>query len=114
MTEDDFQAYVAAAAIAPILGPDEERELIQASQGGDATARERVLRSGGRLVIGIAGGYVDAGMPLTLLVEAGQVGLERALDRCDMDRGYRFSTFARWYIRQCITRRVAEWRRTGI
>ncbi len=89
---------------APLLTAEEEQELAQRKEQGDTEARDRLIVANLRLVIAVAKGYQGRGLPLEDLIQDGNAGLIRAVDKFDWRRGYRFSTYATWWIRQSITR----------
>jgi RNA polymerase primary sigma factor len=94
-------------AIAP-LGREEEIVLARSAQGGDLRARQRIVESNLRLVIWVAKRYRGQGLPLLDLVQEGALGLIRAVEKFDPDRGFRFSTYAAWWVRQAIVRALAD------
>jgi len=83
-------------------------ELAEASKEGDENARKRLVEANLRLVVSIAQRYVDERWPLPILLNAGNVGLTRAVVNFDSSKDHRLSTYATWWIRQAITRRMAE------
>ena len=92
----------------PLLTPDEEIELARRIEAGDQAARRRFVRGNLRLVVSIAKRYVGTSVPLIDLIQEGNLGLLRAVQKFDWRRGYRFSTYATWWIRQSITRALAD------
>lgn len=112
-----LQIYLDEIGVARLLSPAEEIELARtfraspASPAGQA-ARQRLIEANLRLVVSIAARYQGRGMPFADLVQEGNLGLFRAVDRFDPERGFRFSTYATWWIRQAITRALAERGRT--
>ena len=108
MNDEELRRYLEDASAAPLLSPDGERELAALAQEGSDEARERILRANKRLVVSIARRYRGQGLPLLMLVEAGHSGLEHAVDRFDVSKGYKVSTYATWWIRRAITRAIAE------
>jgi RNA polymerase primary sigma factor len=92
----------------PLLTAEQERLLAQQIEGGDGAAFEQFTLANMRLVIGIAKRYVRMGLPLEDLIQEGHIGLMRAVQKYDWRKGYRFSTYATWWIRQAISRAVAE------
>lgn len=92
----------------PLLKRDEEAELARAASAGDASARDRMILCNQRLVVSIAKRYRNLGMDFIDLVSEGNVGLLRALDKYDVERGFKFATFATWWIRQTISRSLAD------
>jgi RNA polymerase sigma factor (sigma-70 family) len=96
----------------PLLHREEELELAQRAQAGDETAKQRLIESNLRLVVQIARRYINRGLPLSDLIEEGNLGLLRAVDKFEPDRGTRFATYATWWIRQAVTRALANQART--
>jgi len=92
----------------PLLTAREEIELIERIRKGDKKARQKMIRSNLRLVINIAKRYIHLGMPLMDLIEEGNIGLMKAVEKFNPKKGFRFSTYAAWWIKQSITRAVAE------
>jgi len=99
---------MAPKSSADLLTADEEVELARRIRAGDAEARNRFIESNRRLVISIARQYTGLGLPLDDLIQEGTIGLIRAVDKFDPDRGFRFSTYATWWIRQAIHRALAS------
>lgn len=91
-----------------LLTAREERDLARRVHAGDARARDRLVTHNHRLVYSIAGKYIGAGLDFEELAQEGHIGLLRAVDKFDPDRGYRFSTYATWWIRQAVTRAIAD------
>jgi RNA polymerase primary sigma factor len=92
----------------PLLTPEQELELGRKVKQGDEKARKHMIRANLRLVINIAKRYVYLGIPLLDLVEEGNLGLMKAVDKFNPQKGFRFSTYAAWWIRQAITRSISE------
>lgn len=92
----------------PLLSPEEEDALAHAARNGDAEARRRLVESNLRFVVSVAKHYAGLGVPLLDLIQEGNVGLLKAADRFDPDRGHRFCTYAVWWIRQAVVRTVNE------
>ncbi len=92
----------------PLLTAEEEIELARSIQKGDEEARQRMIRSNLRLVISIAKRYARYGVPMMDLIEEGNLGLIKAVSKFDPARGYRFSTYAAWWIKQYVTRAIAN------
>jgi len=109
---DLIDIYLREISHIPLLSPDEEAELARRIFQGDEEARKRLILSNLRLVISIAKKYVNRGLPLMDLIEEGNLGLIKAVERFDYRRGTRFSTYASWWIRQAITRAIASQGRT--
>jgi RNA polymerase primary sigma factor len=109
--DDPVRTYVAQISHIPMLTPEEELELAQReAQGGEdgAVARRELVQGNLRLVVLIARQYADQGAPLLELIQEGNVGLIRATEKFDLGRGFTFSTYATWWIRQAITRALAK------
>lgn len=104
--------YLDDVAHGPLLTGPEELELAQRIEAGDEGARRRLMRANLRLVINIARRYGNRGMPLEDLIQEGNLGLMRAVEKFDYRRGFRFSTYATWWIRQNILRALADEGRT--
>ena len=111
---DSIQIYLREIGQYPLLVAAEERELAKRIEKGDAEARNILARSNLRLVVSIAKKYVGRSADLTLLdlIQEGNLGLFRAVDKFDWKKGYKFSTYATWWIRQAITRALADQSRT--
>ncbi len=111
---DSIQIYLREIGQYPLLTATEERELAQRIEKGDSEARNILARSNLRLVVSIAKKYVGRSPDLTLLdlIQEGNLGLFRAVDKFDWSKGFKFSTYATWWIRQAITRALADQSRT--
>ena len=96
----------------PLLGRDEELDLARRARKGGLRARERLIEKNLRLVVSVAKRYRGMGLPFEDLIQEGNVGLMKAVGKFDPDRGYRFSTYATWWIRQAVQRAVADKGRT--
>jgi RNA polymerase primary sigma factor len=107
-----ISAYLKEVRKVPLLTPDEERVLAQKSEAGDAEARATFIKSNLRLVIKIAKGYANRGLPLMDLIEEGNIGLIRGVERFKSEKGFRFSTYGSWWIRQAIERAIFKQGRT--
>jgi len=112
LASDPLRLYLREIAEAPLLTPEEEVELAKRIKEGDTEALQRFVRSNLRLVVSIAKRYVGRGLSLLDLIQEGNIGLMRAVEKFDWRRGYRFSTYATWWIRQAITRAIADQGRT--
>jgi RNA polymerase primary sigma factor len=110
--EDDLRRYLKVIARILPLSKEEEDELWNAFRSGDQrasdSAKKRLIESQLSLVISLARRYQDSGLALVRLIEVGNEGLIRALGRFDQSSEFRFSTFASWWIRQAITRAIAD------
>jgi len=109
---DPIDLYLKEISSIPLLNAALENELAQRVAAGDAEARKKMIVSNLRLVVNIAKKYVGRGLPLLDLIEEGNLGLIKAVDKFDHKRGTRFSTYASWWIRQAITRAIADQGRT--
>jgi len=105
--EDPLKAYV--RSIDPrLLTPAEERELARRKDQGDEAAKRKLIECNLRLVMSIARNYAKSGVPLLDLIQAGNLGLIRAVEKFDYELGFKLSTYATWWIRQAVTRALAE------
>lgn len=109
---DATALYLREIGYAPLLTPEEEKELGRRVQAGDEAARKRMIESNLRLVVKIARRYLNRGLPLLDLIEEGNLGLMRAVEKFDPELGYRFSTYATWWIRQNVERAIMNQSRT--
>ncbi len=109
---DATKMYLGEIGFAPLLKPEEEVQLARLVQQGDLEARNRMIVSNLRLVVKIARRYLNRGLPLLDLVEEGNLGLIRAIQKFDPERGFRFSTYGTWWIRQNIERALMSQTRT--
>jgi RNA polymerase primary sigma factor len=105
---DSIRAYLKDVRPIALLNAEEEVELGRLVQKGDKDARDKMIRANLRLVISIAKRYVNLGIPLGDLIEEGNVGLMRSVDKFDPEKGYRFSTYAAWWIKQGISRSIID------
>ena len=112
MTSDALQLYLEEIGKIPLLRDSEVIELARRLEGGDLDARQRLVNANLRLVVAIAKRYQGRGVLLEDLVQEGNLGLIRAVERFDYRRGFRFSTYAAWWIRHRITRAIANQGRT--
>jgi RNA polymerase primary sigma factor len=110
--ENGLSAYLADISRIPLLTPAEEIRLAREAQNGSGEARRKIIVSNLRLVVSIAKKYLYYGLPLLDLIEEGNLGLMKAVDRFDPERGCKFSTYATWWIRQAITRSLSNHGRT--
>ncbi len=104
--------YLAEIARIPLLTREEEQALARRVQAGDEAAKQRLVEANLRLVVQIARRYLNRGLPLPDLIEEGNLGLLRAVEKFEPERGTRFSTYAMWWIRQAVTRALANQART--
>ena len=104
--------YLKEIGKVPLLTQEEENELSRRVKEGDAEAARRLAEANLRLVVSIAKHYAGRGMLLSDLIQEGNLGLMKAVDKFDYQKGYRFSTYATWWIRQAITRAIADQGRT--
>jgi RNA polymerase primary sigma factor len=111
-TQDPLKLYVRQIGDGPLLTPAEERELARRKDDGDEAAKRRLIESNLRLVMSITRNYVNAGVPLLDLIQEGNLGLIRAVEKFDYRMGYKLSTYATWWIRQAVTRAIADQGRT--
>ena len=105
---DPVKAYLKDVRPIPLLTPSEEIDLARKVQKGDKKARDRMIRANLRLVISIAKRYVNLGVPLSDLIEEGNIGLMKSVEKFDPDKGFRFSTYAAWWIKQGISRAIID------
>lgn len=110
--EDPVHMYLKEIGKVPLLSQEEENELARRLKTGDTEAGKRLAEANLRLVVSIAKRYVGRGLLLPDLIQEGNLGLMKAVDKFDGERGYRFSTYATWWIRQAITRAIADQGRT--
>jgi len=103
---DATRLYLSEIGLSPLLTAAEERRVARLAQAGDETARRRMIESNLRLVVKIARRYLHRGLPLLDLIEEGNLGLIHAVEKFDPERGFRFSTYATWWIRQTIERAI--------
>lgn len=102
------KAYLERIKDLPVLKKEEERELIKKAKSGDRDARRRLINCNLKLVVNIAKHYSHLTLSLMDLIAEGNIGLMRAIDKFDTERGFRFSTYAAWWIRQAITRSIID------
>ena len=110
--EDPVRMYLKEIGKVPLLSSDEEIELAKKIELGDEEAKKRLAEANLRLVVSIAKRYVGRGMQFLDLIQEGNLGLIKAVEKFDYRKGYKFSTYATWWIRQAITRSIADQART--
>lgn len=111
-TEDPVRMYLKEIGKVALLSSDEEIELAKRMDQGDEQAKQRLAEANLRLVVSIAKRYVGRGMQLLDLIQEGNLGLIKAVDKFEYQKGFKFSTYATWWIRQAITRAIADQART--
>ncbi|MDE7078538.1 MAG: RNA polymerase sigma factor RpoD [Clostridia bacterium] len=111
-TDDSVKMYLKDIGQVPLLQSDEEKELAQRMSEGDITAKNRLSEANLRLVVSIAKRYVGRGMQFLDLIQEGNLGLMKAVEKFDYTKGFKFSTYATWWIKQSITRAIADQART--
>src|SRR3954453_3957041 len=109
---DPLKLYVRSIGGGPLLTRSEERDLAGRKDAGDEAAKKRLLEANLRLVMSITRNYTKAGVPLLDLIQEGNLGLIRAVEKFDYKMGYKLSTYATWWIRQSVTRALADQGRT--
>ncbi|MDU1057666.1 MAG: RNA polymerase sigma factor RpoD [Streptococcus salivarius] len=109
---DPVRMYLKEIGVVPLLSNEEEKELAIAVENGDLEAKQRLAEANLRLVVSIAKRYVGRGMQFLDLIQEGNMGLMKAVDKFDYSKGFKFSTYATWWIRQAITRAIADQART--
>jgi RNA polymerase primary sigma factor len=110
--DDPVRMYLKEIGKVPLLSPDEEISLAQRMENGDEEAKRKLAEANLRLVVSIAKRYVGRGMLFLDLIQEGNLGLIKAVEKFDYRKGYKFSTYATWWIRQAITRAIADQART--
>lgn len=110
--DDPVRMYLKEIGKVPLLSADEEIELAKKMEKGDEAAKQRLAEANLRLVVSIAKRYVGRGMLFLDLIQEGNMGLIKAVEKFDYRKGYKFSTYATWWIRQAITRAIADQART--
>ncbi|MBB6733804.1 RNA polymerase sigma factor RpoD [Cohnella zeiphila] len=110
--DDPVRMYLKEIGRVPLLSADEEIDLAQRIEAGDEQAKRRLAEANLRLVVSIARRYVGRGMLFLDLIQEGNMGLIRAVEKFDYRKGFKFSTYATWWIRQAITRSIADHSRT--
>ena len=110
--DDSVKMYLKDIGQVPLLTKEEEKDLAQKMTNGDQRAKERLSEANLRLVVSIAKRYVGRGMQFLDLIQEGNLGLMKAVEKFDYTKGFKFSTYATWWIRQAITRAIADQART--
>ena len=110
--DDIVKQYLLEIGRIPLLTDEKEKELGKKAKEGSKYAKEKLAESNLRLVVSIAKRYVNRGIDFLDLIQEGNVGLLRAVEKYDVDKGYKFSTYATWWIRQAVTRSIADQART--
>jgi RNA polymerase primary sigma factor len=111
-TVDALQQFLDGIAATPLLTADEEMALAKRIERGDLDAKDHMTRANLRLVVSIAKRYRNQGLPFLDLIQEGSIGLVRAVEKFDYRKGFKFSTYATWWIRQAISRAIADKART--
>ena len=112
IVDDPVKVYLKEIGKVPLLSADEEIELAKKMSEGNEYAKDRLAEANLRLVVSIAKRYVGRGMHFLDLIQEGNLGLIKAVEKFDYEKGYKFSTYATWWIRQAITRAIADQART--
>ena len=110
--DDPVHTYLKEIGRVPLLTAQQEADLARAAQAGDADARRALSEANLRLVVSVAKRYVGRGLPFLDLIQEGNLGLMKAAEKFEPERGFKFSTYATWWIRQAITRAIADQART--
>lgn len=110
--DDSVRLYLREIGKIPLLTPEEEADLAQRIVKGDKKAKDKMVESNMRLVVSIAKRYGGRGLDFLDLIQEGNTGLLRAVEKFDPDKGFKFSTYATWWVRQAITRAIADQART--
>lgn len=112
LIDDPVKMYLREIGKIPLLSPEEEKEIAVRISAGDEKAKKRLSEANLRLVVSIAKRYIGRGMPLLDLIQEGNLGLIKAVEKFDYAKGFKFSTYATWWIRQAISRAIADQART--
>lgn len=110
--QDTVRQYLREIGSIPLLTPEQERELAKAYQEGDEEAGRRLAEANLRLVVNIAKRYAGHGIPFLDIIQEGNLGLMKSIEKFDYEKGYKLSTYATWWIRQAISRAIADQSRT--
>ena len=106
--DDPVKTYLKEIGRVPLLTAEQEADLARAAQAGDEQARRALSEANLRLVVSVAKRYVGRGLPFLDLIQEGNLGLMKAAEKFEPERGFKFSTYATWWIRQAITRAIAD------
>ena len=109
---DNVKIYLKSIGKVPLLKTEQEKEIAKRIQAGDQDAKDELIEANLRLVVAIAKKYVGRGLQFLDLIQEGNLGLVKAVDKFDYTKGFKFSTYATWWIRQAITRAIADQART--
>lgn len=110
--DDSVKMYLREIGSIKMLSPEEEQDIARRISEGDESAKKRLSEANLRLVVSIAKRYIGRGMPLLDLIQEGNLGLIKAVDKFDPSKGFKFSTYATWWIRQSVSRAIADQART--
>lgn len=110
--DDPVRLYLKEIGKIPLLTPEEEAELARRAEAGDEEAKKRLAEANLRLVVSIAKRYTGHGMQLLDLIQEGNIGLMKAIEKFDYQKGFKISTYATWWVRQAMTRSIADQSRT--
>ena len=110
--DDPVKVYLKEIGRVPLLSAEEERALARAAKAGDMEARQKLSEANLRLVVSVAKRYAGRGLPFLDLIQEGNLGLMKAAEKFEPDKGFKFSTYATWWIRQSVTRAIADQGRT--
>ena len=111
-TEDSMKRYLKEIGRTSLLDAEQEAELAKRAEAGDMSGRAQLIENNLRLVVSIAKRYTGCGLPLQDLIQEGNIGLMKAAEKFDYRMGCKFSTYATWWIRQAITRAIADQSKT--
>ncbi|MGH7416723.1 MAG: sigma-70 family RNA polymerase sigma factor, partial [Candidatus Rokuibacteriota bacterium] len=107
-SRSNLAVYLGEIARIPLLSREQEMELARRARAGDEAAKQKLIEANLRFVVQVARRYLSRGLPLPDLIEEGNLGLIRAVEKLEPDRGVRFATYAAWWIRHAITRALAN------
>lgn len=108
ISEDSVKMYMQEMGAIPVLSAEEEKIITQRVANGDIEAKKKLVESNLRLVVSVAKKYIGCGVPFKDLLQEGNIGLMKAADKFDYNKGFHFSTYATWWIRQTISRAIAD------